>query len=98
MYDLIGDIHGHAAELESLLRRMDYRERAGAWRHPERTAIFVGDFLDRGPEIRATLRLVRAMLEAGSARSVRRWLVLCTRHGVAWSCATGSGSRRARRC
>ncbi len=70
MYDLIGDIHGHAAELESLLRRMDYRERAGAWRHPERTAIFVGDFLDRGPEIRATLRLVRAMLEAGSARAV----------------------------
>ena len=46
MFDLIGDIHGHAAELEELLRRMGYRHRAGAWRHPERTAIFVGDFLD----------------------------------------------------
>ena len=70
MFDLIGDIHGHAAELEELLRRMGYRHRAGAWRHPERTAIFVGDFLDRGPQIRATLRLVREMLEAGSARAV----------------------------
>ncbi len=70
MFDLIGDIHGHAAELEELLRRMGYRQRAGAWRHAERTAIFVGDFLDRGPQIRETLRLVRAMLEAGSARAV----------------------------
>jgi hypothetical protein len=49
---------------------MGYRERAGAFRHPERTAIFVGDFLDRGPKIRETLRLVRDMLQAGSALSV----------------------------
>lgn len=70
MFDLIGDIHGHAAELEELLRRMGYRHRAGAWRHPECTAIFVGDFLDRGPQIRETLRLVREMLEVGSARAV----------------------------
>jgi hypothetical protein len=70
VYDLIGDIHGHAAELEELLSRMGYGERAGAWRHPERTAVFVGDFLDRGPEIRETLRLVRDMLEAGSAVAV----------------------------
>ncbi|MEO8197353.1 MAG: metallophosphoesterase [Thermoanaerobaculia bacterium] len=70
MFDLIGDIHGHAAELEELLRGMGYRHRAGAWRHAERTAIFVGDFLDRGPQIRETLRLVRDMLEAGSALAV----------------------------
>jgi len=70
VFDLIGDIHGHAAELAELLRRMGYAERAGAWRHPARTAIFVGDFLDRGPEIRATLRLVRDMIEAGAARAV----------------------------
>ena len=70
MYDLIGDIHGHAAELAELLRRMGYARRDGAWRHPERLAVFVGDFLDRGPEIRETLRLVREMLESGSARAV----------------------------
>lgn len=69
-YDLIGDIHGCGDELEALLRTMGYAERSGAWRHPERTAIFVGDFLDRGPKIRQTLRTVRAMLEAGSACSI----------------------------
>jgi hypothetical protein len=70
MFDLIGDLHGHASELEELLRRMGYAARGGVFRHPRRTAVFVGDFLDRGPEIRETLRLVREMLEAGAARAV----------------------------
>ena len=70
MHDLIGDVHGHAEELAALLGRLGYRESRGAWRHPSRLAVFVGDFLDRGPRIRETLRLVRAMLEAGSALAV----------------------------
>jgi hypothetical protein len=70
MYDLIGDVHGHAAALERLLRQLGYRETRGAWRHPTRTAVFVGDYLDRGPEIPRAVRLVRAMVEAGSARAV----------------------------
>ena len=48
-YDIIGDIHGQADKLEALLRTLGYRDTAGAWRHQERQAIFVGDFLDRGP-------------------------------------------------
>ncbi|MEO8277134.1 MAG: metallophosphoesterase [Thermoanaerobaculia bacterium] len=70
MFDLIGDIHGHCTELAALLRGWGYREQAGAWRHPSRTAVFVGDFLDRGPEIREALRLVRSMIEGGSALAV----------------------------
>ena len=80
MYDLIGDVHGHADELEALLKRLGYRVRSGAWRHPSRVAVFVGDFLDRGPKIRETLSLVRAMLEAGSAFSVlgnHEWNAFC---------------------
>lgn len=69
-YDLIGDLHGHCDELEALLRKLGYRERRGAYRHPERTLLFVGDFLDRGPQILETLRLVRPMIEAGSALAV----------------------------
>lgn len=67
-YDIIGDIHGHAAQLEALLAVLGYRHRRGAWRHPERAAIFVGDLIDRGPGQLPVLELVRAMVDAGSAR------------------------------
>lgn len=70
MYDVIGDLHGHAAELKELLDRLGYRRQHGIFRHPDRKAIFLGDFIDRGPEIREVLTLVRDMIEAGAARSV----------------------------
>jgi len=67
-YDVIGDIHGHADRLEALLARMEYRKLKGAWQHPSRSAIFVGDLIDRGPGQLKTLELVRSMTEAGSAQ------------------------------
>lgn len=67
MYDLIGDIHGHAGPLKQLLHKMDYREKDGIWQHPSRKAIFVGDYIDRGPAIRETLHIVRSMQESGNA-------------------------------
>lgn len=69
-YDIIGDIHGHADRLEALLSKLGYEHRRGAWRHPSRTVIFVGDFIDRGPGQLRTLELARAMVDAGSARAV----------------------------
>ena len=48
-YDVIGDIHGHDALLLALLRKLGYRLHLGAWRHAGRTAVFVGDFIYRGP-------------------------------------------------
>jgi len=50
MYDLIGDIHGYACELEALLDKLGYRDSNGVFAHPNRRAIFLGDFIDRGPE------------------------------------------------
>jgi hypothetical protein len=70
MYDLIGDIHGHADELIQLLRILGYETRHGIFRHPERKVIFLGDFIDRGPQIRQTLEIVRPMVESGSALAV----------------------------
>jgi hypothetical protein len=70
MYDVIGDIHGHADELEALLRALGYAERRGEFRHPERQAIFVGDFIDRGPQIGRALSIARGMVEAGAAQAV----------------------------
>ena len=69
-YDVIGDVHGHAAKLENLLRRMEYSDASGVWRHDSRTAIFVGDLIDRGPAQLATVAIARRMIEAGSAQAV----------------------------
>lgn len=69
-YDIIGDVHGQAGKLEELLKRMGYEHRSGAWRHPDRTAIFVGDFVDRGPRQLDTVEIVRAMVGEGSALAV----------------------------
>ncbi|MFM7107060.1 MAG: metallophosphoesterase [Planctomycetaceae bacterium] len=70
MYDVIGDIHGHADALEALLHRLGYARRDGAHRHPGRQALFLGDFIDRGPQIRRALEIVRPMVEAGAALAV----------------------------
>jgi hypothetical protein len=69
-YDIIGDIHGYATTLKALLTKLGYRVEDGAYRHPERMVIFLGDFIDRGPEIRETLQTVRAMVDGGSAMAV----------------------------
>ena len=68
-YDLVGDIHGHADPLHRLLEKLDYAEE-GVFRHAERKVIFVGDFIDRGPQQREALRIARSMCEAGAAFAV----------------------------
>jgi len=67
MHDLIGDIHGHADKLEALLQKLGYSLSNGIYTHTGRKVVFVGDYIDRGPKIRDTLRIVRSMVEAGSA-------------------------------
>jgi hypothetical protein len=49
---------------------MGYVERDGLYRHPERQVIFVGDFIDRGPQQVETLRIARTMVEQGQALAV----------------------------
>jgi predicted MPP superfamily phosphohydrolase len=70
MYDLIGDIHGHADALLKLLKTLGYTRQKDVYRHPERQAIFLGDFIDRGPKIRETLEIVRPMVDSGAALAV----------------------------
>lgn len=66
-FDIIGDIHGCRSELETLLTKLGYVDGA----HPEgRTAVFVGDLVDRGPDSPGVLRRVMAMVAAGNALCV----------------------------
>ena len=67
MIDFIGDIHGHADKLEELLVKLDYVKVNGAYSHPHRKVLFVGDYIDRGPKIRETLQIVKAMVDNDNA-------------------------------
>ncbi len=69
-YDIIGDLHGYAEPLEKLLKTLGYEKRNGTYEHSERTIVFVGDFIDRGPSIRKTLETVRCMVDSGAALGV----------------------------
>lgn len=76
-FDLVGDVHGCAAELRTLLTDLgwqlvyDDRGRAVGAHHPEgRRAVFVGDLVDRGPDTPGVLRLVMGMVAAGTALCV----------------------------
>ncbi|MEV4346532.1 polynucleotide kinase-phosphatase [Actinoplanes sp. NPDC049596] len=76
-FDIIGDVHGCRAELDTLLERLGYvvaRDSSGRpvdAVHPEgRTAVFVGDLVDRGPDSPGVLRLVMGMVAAGTALCV----------------------------
>ena len=69
-YDIVGDIHGQADKLEALLQKLGYRNTNGAWRHPDRQIIFVGDFIDRGPAQIRSILTARRMVEEGSALAV----------------------------
>ena len=67
-YDIIGDIHGHYNDLLELLEKMGYSQsEQGHFYNPDRQAIFVGDYIDRGKNSRQVVQLVRAMQENGSA-------------------------------
>jgi protein phosphatase len=66
-FDIVGDIHGCALELESLLGKLGYTDGV----HPEgRTAVFVGDLVDRGPDSPGVLRRVMSMVKSGNALCV----------------------------
>ncbi|OHV48032.1 polynucleotide kinase-phosphatase [Pseudofrankia sp. BMG5.36] len=80
-FDVIGDVHGCRAELETLLVGLGYKLRhdeagrpSGA-RHPAgRRVVFVGDLVDRGPDTPGVLRLAMGMVADGTA------FVVCGNH------------------
>ena len=75
-FDIIGDVHGCASELRTLLTELGWQleydgELAVGACHPEgRQAVFVGDLVDRGPDTPGVLRLVMGMVAAGTALCV----------------------------
>ena len=78
-FDIIGDIHGCADELEELLDKLGYNvayeelngeRRIRATGPAGRRVICVGDFTDRGPRSPDVLRIVMGLAEGGLAMAV----------------------------
>jgi hypothetical protein len=78
-FDIVGDVHGCADELVELLQRLGYgvrlfgtgdNRRAITTAPRGRRVIFVGDFVDRGPNSMDVLRIAMAMIGAGQALGV----------------------------
>lgn len=79
-FDIIGDVHGCADELQALLSKLGYRiawssdhgARTVTVTPPEgRKAIFAGDLVDRGPNTPDVLRIAMSMVAAGTAYAVQ---------------------------
>jgi hypothetical protein len=70
--DIIPDIHGQAEKLRSALQNLGWRRNGTTWLHPEpdRQIVFLGDFVDRGPENGAVIRIVRELMDAGRAQAI----------------------------
>ena len=75
-FDIIGDIHGCFDELIELLKALGYEistqlDGETVVEPPQgRKAIFVGDFVDRGPKVPEVLRLVMQMQKTNAALCV----------------------------
>lgn len=70
MYDIIGDIHGHSGALSELLSRLGYKISGDSYAHLKRKAIFVGDLVNKGPDSRTVVSIVRKMVQTGAAECV----------------------------
>lgn len=87
-YDIIGDVHGHADALLRLLLKLGYTESQDVFRHGTRKVIFVGDFVDRGPDQKGVLRIARNMCEANTAQAI---LGNHEFNAIAWATPNGKG-------
>jgi hypothetical protein len=65
--DIIGDVHGEAAALRSLLDRLGCDPDKGT---ADRPIVFVGDLVDRGPDSPTVVEIVMRLVDAGLAQCV----------------------------
>lgn len=66
--DIVGDIHGELLALQALLHHLGYD---ATGRHPQaRSLVFVGDFVDRGPDSPGVVDLVQRLVEGGHACAI----------------------------
>lgn len=60
-YFVVGDIHGHLEKLELLLTK---------WNPKEQQLVFLGDYVDRGPNAKGVLKLVQKLVKEEDAVAI----------------------------
>lgn len=78
---VMGDVHGALEPLRRLLERAGLLGAAGTWAGGDAELVFLGDYLDRGPDGAGVVRLVRA-LEAQAPAQGGRVTALLGNHEV----------------
>ena len=70
--DIIPDIHGQIAKLRTALDTLGWKRSPAGWIHPDpdRSIVFLGDFIDRGLDNRAVIHMVRDLIDSGKASAV----------------------------
>jgi hypothetical protein len=53
-----------------MLLTLGYAKNGEYYSHPDRTAIFAGDFINRGSDNRKTIRIIRSMVENNSGKAI----------------------------
>jgi serine/threonine protein phosphatase 1 len=61
----IGDLHGEIGRLTALLKALP--------RRPEDTTVFIGDYIDRGPDSASVIERVLAEYDAAPERTILLW-------------------------
>lgn len=71
-FDIIPDIHGQSAKLEAALAGLGWHRTVVGWTNPDpdRQIVFLGDFIDRGPNNRDVLKTVRELVDSGKAKAI----------------------------
>jgi len=77
----IGDIHGDLDALERSLRAAGLTDARGQWIGGRTVLVQTGDYMDRGPDVKAVLDRLMA-LETSAARAGGRVIVLAGNHEV----------------
>ncbi|MFD1730957.1 metallophosphoesterase [Deinococcus malanensis] len=78
---VVGDVHGAYDKLRYMLRAAGLIDAEGSWTGRDAHLVFLGDYLDRGPDGAGVVHLVRA-LEAQAPQDGGRVTALLGNHEV----------------
>lgn len=71
-FDIIPDTHGQFEKLKTALAGLGWCKTPAGWANsdPHRQIVFLGDYIDRGPDNKGVIKTVRELVDSGKARAI----------------------------